>query len=285
MEEWKASCPHCAQRIAIPSDWLNQDVACPACEKSFRVAADSAGRPTAPAAAPCASRALQGQGVLIAALVTLVASVVAMVSLSTTGTVLYSVPIFALAAILAFVAMGQGYGAAGVLVVAASIGLPLLWHTAVIAPATRMESAGDTAERVSSWFDGLGERRRTVLAATESARNEALGHVEVFAIEAKIFRSARRRVPGIRFALRNTGPHSFRSVAVTVCVRRPDGTLLTEQTFHPLEAGTAGSRILEGGKIWVMESGTFLPFEHPLTASDLATAQITARVTGGILVK
>ena len=125
------------------------------------------------------------------------------------------------------------------------------------------------------------EAEKASQKAKEEKRKQAyIQHVKLYGVEADIYDTYReKKVPGVKFKLKNEGNQTLKSVKVTVYFKDAKGKVIHEENFYPISSlsWSTNSGPLKPGYIWQLERGKFYKVESIPTEwkNGSADAQIT----------
>lgn len=114
----------------------------------------------------------------------------------------------------------------------------------------------------SELVDAKAARAETKREIEEFAeKEEYIGKVVLYDLEAGYYETyLDKRVPGVKFKLKNTGDRALNEVEVTVYFKAADGSIISEANYYPVlvsKSSLRGNKPLKPNYIWQMERGKF----------------------------
>lgn len=149
----------------------------------------------------------------------------------------------------------------------------------------KFEEALAKYQAIRSLPTGAEAADQGIAKATTEMREftERMGYIdkiELTAFEARrIDTYSDKRVPAIRFGLKNRGDRSLDKVKVVVYFQDKNGATIFEEDFHPILVSTYSIRDnkpLKPGYTWEMERGKFYTIDSQL--SEWATGKAVAKI-------
>ena len=113
-------------------------------------------------------------------------------------------------------------------------------------------------------------------------KKDYIKNVSLYDLEAKFYTTfSKTKVPGVKFKIKNNGDRLLREVEVTVYFKNAGGTVIAEESYHPVLAmnkSYSGDQvILKKNYIWQMEEGNF--YKADGVPTEWKEGAIEAKVT------
>ena len=142
----------------------------------------------------------------------------------------------------------------------------------------------ETGEKVGETVQEVDEAKEVEKAGQKAKKEEKkmtyIQLVKLYGLEADIYETyLEKKVPGVKFKLKNEGGQTLKSVTVTVYFKDADGSVIYEENFHPISSlsWSDNNGPLKPGYIWQLERGKFYKVESVPTEwkKGSAYAQVT----------
>ena len=126
---------------------------------------------------------------------------------------------------------------------------------------------------------GIKDTRREL--ADYQNKLDYIEHVALYDLESKFYKTfSERKVPGVKFKLKNNGDRLLREVEVTVYFKDHTGTVVAEERYHPvmgMNESYSGNQVLKKNYIWQMEEGNF--YKADGVPTEWREGSVDAKVT------